>query len=128
MWDNTGRGNELNQSLWDAALPLDPQAPQPKDRPGSYGTAEELTTLWGSAGLRDIDVKNILFPCDFDSFDDYWQPLTEGQGPAGTYLRRISGDHRTALRERLRRNLFGNRTDGPFTLSAKAWAIRGLVP
>jgi len=128
MWDNTGSGNELNQSLWDAVLPLDPQAPQPKDRPGSYGTAEELTTLWGSADLRDIDVKNILFPCGFDSFDDYWQPLTEGQGPAGTYLRRISGDHRTALRERLRRNLFGNRTDGPFTLSAKAWAIRGLVP
>jgi SAM-dependent methyltransferase len=128
MWDNTGSGNELNQSLWDAALPLDPKAPQPKDRPGSYGTAEELISLWTAAGLTDIEVKNIVFLCGFDSFDDFWNPLTEGQGPAGAYLRRISDDHRTALRGRLRQNLFGNRIDGPFTLNAKAWAIRGTVP
>jgi SAM-dependent methyltransferase len=128
MWDNTGSGNELNQSLWDAALPLDPKAPQPKDRPGSYGTAEELISLWTVAGLRDIEVKNIVFPCGFDSFDDFWHPLTEGQGPAGAYLRGISEDHRAALRNRLRQNLFGNRSDGPFALTAKAWAIRGTVP
>jgi SAM-dependent methyltransferase len=128
MWDNTGSGNELNQSLWDAALPLDPQAPVPKDRPGAYGTAEELISLWTGAGLTNIEVKNIVFPCGFDSFDDYWQPLTEGQGPAGAYLRRISEDQRTALRKRLRQNLFGNRTDGSFTLNAKAWAVRGMAP
>ena len=128
MWDNTGRGNELNQSLWDAALPLDPKAPVPKDRPSSYSTAEELISGCCQAGLRDIEVRNIVFPCGFDSFDDYWQPLTEGQGPAGAYLRGISEDHRTALRERLRQNLFVNRPDGRFTLAAKAWAVRGTVP
>jgi ubiquinone/menaquinone biosynthesis C-methylase UbiE len=126
-WDYTG-SNELNQCLWDAALALDPKAPQPKDRPGTYGTAEELLSLCTSAGLTRIDVKNIIFACGFDSFDDFWRPLTEGQGPAGTYLRRISEDHRTALRERLRQNLFGNRADGPFTLNAKAWAVRGIAP
>jgi SAM-dependent methyltransferase len=127
MWDNTG-GNELNESLWDTALSLDSNAPQDKDTPGSYGTAEELISLWATAGLRKIEVKNIVFPCGFDSFDDFWQPLTEGQGPAGAYLRRISEDHRTALRERLRENLFGNRADGAFTLAAKAWAVRGVAP
>jgi SAM-dependent methyltransferase len=127
MWDTTG-GNELNDSLSDAALSLDPNAPQEKDMPGVYGTAQELMSLWSAAGIRNIEVKNIVFPCGFESFDDFWQPLTEGQGPAGAYLRRIAEDHRTALRERLRQNLFGNRTDGPFTLNAKAWAIRGTVP
>ena len=127
MWDNTG-GNELNESLWDAAFSLDSNAPQDKDTPGSYGKAEELISLWGTAGLRNVEVKNIVFPCGFDSFDDLWQPLTEGQGPAGAYLRRISEDHRTALRKRLRQNLFGNRADGPFTLNAKAWAVRGVAP
>ena len=127
MWDNTG-GNDLNQSLWEAALPLDSKAPQDKDRPGSYGTAEELSSLWASAGLRNIEVKNITFQCGFDSFDDFWQPLTVGQGPAGAYLARLSDDHRAALRERLRQNLFGNRADGRFALNAKAWAIRGTVP
>jgi SAM-dependent methyltransferase len=128
MWDNTGSGNELNQSLWDAALPLDPKSPQPKDRPRAYGTAEDLSSLWAAAGLTNIEVKNIVFPCGFDSFDDYWLPLTEGQGPAGAYLGRLSEDHRAALRARLRQNLFGNHPDGPFTLNAKAWAVRGIVP
>jgi len=73
-------------------------------------------------------VRNIAFPCGFKSFDDFWQPLTEGQGPAGAYLRRISEDHRAALRERLRRNVFSNRPAGPFSLQAKAWAVRGVVP
>jgi SAM-dependent methyltransferase len=127
MWDNSG-GNELNQSLWDAALPVDPEARQVKDRIGAYGAAEDLLSLWTAAGLMSIEVRNIVFPCGFDSFDDYWQPLTEGQGPSGAYLRGISDDHRTALRERLRQNLFGNRSDRPFTLTAKAWAIRGTVP
>jgi ubiquinone/menaquinone biosynthesis C-methylase UbiE len=127
MWDTTG-GNEPNDSLSDAALSLDSNAPQEKDMLGVYGTAQELMSLWSAAGIRNIEVKNIVFPCGFESFDDFWQPLTEGQGPAGTYLRRISEDHREALRERLRRNLFGSRTDGPFTLDAKAWAIRGSVP
>jgi hypothetical protein len=85
-------------------------------------------SLWAAAGLGSIEVKNLSFPCGFDSFDDFWRPLTEGQGPAGAYLRRISEDHRAALREQLRQNLFGNRPDGPFTLNAKAWAVRGTVP
>jgi hypothetical protein len=126
LWDMTG-GNELNDSLSDTALSLDPIAPQEKGMPGVYGTAQELMSLWTAAGIRNIEVKNIVFPCGFDSFEDFWQPLTEGQGPAGAYLRGISEDHRAALRNRLRQNLFENRSDGPFTLNAKAWAIRGTV-
>jgi len=124
MWDTTG-GNELNDALSDAAAVIDPGA---KLLGGTYGTAEELSSLWASAGLAVIEVKNIVFRCGFASFDDFWQPLTEGQGPAGAHLRLMSEDHRTALRERLRRNLFGNRADGPFTLQAKAWAVRGVAP
>ena len=125
MWDTTG-GNELNDALSDAALHA--IHPNFKLLGGTYGTAEELTSLWASAGLRDIEVKDIAFPCGFESFDDFWQPLTEGQGPAGAYLRSISEDHRKAVRERMRQNLFGSRNDGPFTLNAKAWAVRGTVP
>ena len=127
MWDNTG-GNELNQSLWDAAITLDTKAPQPKDSTGAYGTAEKLTSLWALAGVTNIKVKNIGFPCKFASLDDYWLPLTKGQGPDGAYLSKLSDDHRAALRERLRQNLFENRADGPFTLNAKAWAVRGIAP
>jgi len=46
----------------------------------------------------------------------------------GAYLAALSQANREALRERLRQNLFGNRPDGPFTLRAKAWAVKGIVP
>ena len=124
MWDTTG-GNQLNDALTEAATAIDPEA---KLLSGAYGTVGEVLSLWTSAGLTDIEVKGIVFPCGFESFDDFWQPLTEGQGPAGTYLRQISESHRTAVREQLRVNLFGSRPDGPFTLQAKAWAVKGIVP
>ena len=54
MWDTAG-GNDLNDSLWEAALPFDANAPQDKDQPGSYGTAEELSSLWASARLENIE-------------------------------------------------------------------------
>jgi SAM-dependent methyltransferase len=127
MWDTTG-DNELINSLWDAALSLDYNAPQDKNKLGVYGTAQGLISVWTAADIRNIEVKNIVFPCGFESFDDFWKPLTEGQGPAGVYLRRISEDNRKVLRDRLRQNLFGSCTDGPFTLKAKAWAVRGTVP
>jgi ubiquinone/menaquinone biosynthesis C-methylase UbiE len=127
VWENTG-ANRLNECLWDAAVIVDPNAPQRTDRSGAYGTAEELSSLWALAGLTAIEVKNITFPCGFDSFNDFWLPLTEGQGPAGAYLARLSAEHRAALRARLRLDLFGNRPDGPFTLDAKAWAVRGRAP
>ncbi len=127
MWDNTG-GNELNQSLWDVAIILDPNVKPPGERRGSYGTAEELSSLWASGGLTDIEVKNLVFPCGFSSFDDFWQPLTEGQGPAGAYLARLPEEHRMTLKEQLRQNIFEHRPDGPFTLHAQSWAVRGTVP
>ena len=126
-WDNSV-GNELNQSLWDAARSLDPKGLQVSSGLSFYGSAETLSSLWASVGLTRIDVKNIVFPCGFDSFNDYWQPLTEGQGPDGNYIRGLSEERRARLRERLRENVFGNREDGPFTLQAKAWAVCGVVP
>ncbi|MDP2603974.1 MAG: methyltransferase domain-containing protein [Deltaproteobacteria bacterium] len=126
MWDGS-RANELNGCFRDAAIAIDPTVKRPAERRGSYGSAEALSDLWNSAGLTDIEVTDLTMPCQFSSFDDYWLPLTAGQGPPGVYLARLSEDHRAALRERLRQNLFGNRPDGPFSLQAKAWAVKGAV-
>ena len=37
-------------------------------------------------------------------------------------------DRREALRRAMRQNVLGDGPDGPFTLQAKAWAVRGMVP
>jgi ubiquinone/menaquinone biosynthesis C-methylase UbiE len=127
MWDNSG-GHQLNQCLWDAAVALDRHGKLPVDKE-SYGLSEELRALWAGAGLMHITVKKLSFPCEFSSFDELWiRRFIEGQGITAAYVKGLSEEHRTALCERLRQNLFGNRADGPFSLQAKAWAVRGVVP
>ena len=53
MWDGS-RANELSESLWAAAIPLDPTAKEIADRRGIYGSAAALSDLWKGAGLTDI--------------------------------------------------------------------------
>lgn len=126
MWDSGG-GHQLNQCLWDAAIALDRQAKLPVDSE-SYGSAAELQTLWVKGGLTNIDVKELSFACEFSSFQEFWiRRFIEGQGITAAYVKGLSEDHRTALREQLRWNLFSNRSDEPFTLQAKAWAVRGVA-
>ena len=64
----------------------------------------------------------------FESFDAYWRPFLGGQGPAGAYVAGLSEPGRAALRLRLRKRLLGEGADGPITLQARAWAVRGTVP
>jgi SAM-dependent methyltransferase len=71
MWDNTGR-NELMRTFWDAAVALDPGVKREDLRPGAFGSTEALTQLWATAGLRNIETKELSIDCDFTSFDDYW--------------------------------------------------------
>lgn len=127
MWDNTG-GHQINQSLWDAAGMLDNATKFPPASE-SYGSPEELQSLWLGTGLTKVEVTEFLLPCKYSSFDEYWlRHLVEGQGITAAYVKGVSESHRTTLRQQLRQNLCGQRLDGPVTLQAKAWAVRGLVP
>jgi hypothetical protein len=88
-----------------------------------------LRFLWTGADLTNIEVKELSFPCEFSSFDELWiRRFIEGQGITAAYVKGLSEDRRAVLRGRLRHNLLGNQPDGPITLNAKAWAIRGTVP
>jgi SAM-dependent methyltransferase len=126
MWDNTGR-NELMRTFWDAAVALDPGVKREDLRPGAFGSTEALTKLWARAGLRNIETKELSIDCDFSSFDDYWSPRAT-EGPTAAYIRTLPQTRKELLQERLRNEIFRSRPDGPFTLNAKAWAVRGIVP
>ena len=126
MWDNTG-GHQINQALWDAAAMLDHATKFPPASE-SYGSPEELRSLWLGAGLANIEVKALSVPCDYSSFYDFWTLFVEGRGIPSAYVKGLSENHRAALHDQLRHNLFGDRPDGPFTLNAKAFAVRGVVP
>jgi hypothetical protein len=126
MWDSGGR-HEINQCLWDAVASVDPPLKVPADVE-SYGSAEELLALWEGAALKKITIKEISFPCEFSSFEELWvRHFIEGQGVTAAYVKSLSEDRRIAVREQLEKNYFGDRSDGPLVLTAKAWAVRGFV-
>ncbi len=127
MWDRS-RDNELYGCFWDAAEATDTSAKRPFGRQGSYGSAEALSQLWNGAGLTDIEATDFSMRCQFSSFDELWQRCLNADGAAGLYMERLSADGREVLRRKIRQNVLGDRPDEPFSLKAKAWAVRGIVP
>jgi SAM-dependent methyltransferase len=129
MWDGS-RANELQNCLWDAAIAIDPTVKRPFEGRGSYGSAEALSGLLTGAGLTDIEVTDLTMPCQFSSFDELWQRYLGGSsaGPSGIYVAGLTEDRREAVKQRLRQDVLRGGTDGPFTLRAKAWAVRSVVP
>lgn len=55
-------------------------------------------------------------------------PFEAGATPTTRYASSLPEAHRLALRDRLRADLLGEGPDRPFGLSARAWAVRGIVP
>jgi SAM-dependent methyltransferase len=126
VWDYAGE-MQLMRRFWDAAAALDPAARELDEamrflvcRP------DPLRALFASAGLHDVETRAIDVPTVFADFDDYWSPFLGGQGPAPGYCMKLPEAARAALRERLRATLPAAR-DGKIHLTARAWAVRGVV-
>ena len=126
-WDLSS-ANELNGCLWTAAMAIDPTVKRPAARLGSYNSADSLSDLLKSSGITDIDVTGLTMHCQFGSFDKLWERYLSGEGPSGAFVVGLSEDRREALKQRLRRDVLHGEADGPFSLQAKAWAVKGIVP
>ncbi|MEA2387064.1 MAG: hypothetical protein QOJ22_1238 [Thermoleophilaceae bacterium] len=119
-WDYAG-GMTMLRTFWDAALSLDPETP---DEAGMrYNDPDALRELWLRVGLDAVENDTLVVETSYQDFDDFWKPFTGGVGPAGAYTASLEPDRREALREECRRRL--GDPDGPFTLSATAWAVKG---
>ncbi len=119
VWDHAGEGPL--SVFWRAVRELDRGA---RDESGQPGAGEgQLTVLFRAAGLHDVRESALYVRVRHASFDDWWEPFTGGVGPSGAFVARLEASQREALRERCRSML----PDGPFVLSASAWAARGVV-
>ena len=65
---------------------------------------------------------------EFKSFEDYWNPFLEKQGPAGAYVASLTNDRKLALRDRLKQVITGRAAREGLQLRARVWAVRGTVP
>jgi SAM-dependent methyltransferase len=119
-WDYAA-GMTMLRKFWDAALALDPEAPDERDMP--FTQPDELAGLWRDAGLAEVTTSALEVEAAYSGFDDYWEPFLGGVGPGGAYCASLDPECRSAL-ERECRSRLGDPA-GSFTLSARAWAVGG---
>jgi SAM-dependent methyltransferase len=127
VWDY-GDGMQMLRVFWDEAVALDPSVAARDERNMPLCKRGELGEFWRAHALTAVEERPLTVQTPFKSFDDYWAPFLGGQGPAGAYVRQLGETDRAALRDRLRRRLLGDGPDGPITLQARAWAVKGVVP
>ncbi|MBV8537855.1 MAG: class I SAM-dependent methyltransferase [Alphaproteobacteria bacterium] len=129
VWDFRG-GLVYQRLFWDTAAGVDPMAGPARDRLFSHPLAlpDGLPDLWRRAGFAEIERGSITVRMDYASFEDYWDPLLGGQGPVGTYVTGLAPPLREQVRERVRAAYLSGQPDGPRSLTATAWAVRGTAP
>ena len=126
VWDYAGRMEFLNH-FWDAVVQLNPGAAGLHEGHRFPDcNAEWLTDIFSRVGFSEIEAVPIEIVTCFTDFDDYWQPMLGGQGPAPTYVSKLEDAERDQLREALAQRLPGNK-DGSISLAARAWATKGIV-
>jgi SAM-dependent methyltransferase len=119
VWDSAGE-RAPTSAFWHAARELHGEVEDESGLAGSRGG--QLTELFKAAGLSGVEEVALSVAVDFATFDDWWEPFTFGVGPAGGYARTLGESELSMLRERCRDLL----PEAPFTLTAFAWAARGL--
>ena len=124
VWDY-GQDMQMLRVFWDEAVSLDPAMDARDERHMPLCREGALGALWRDRRLQDVSEGALEIRMRFSSFDDYWAPFLEKQGPAGEYVASLGASERERLRLRLRRRLLGEDPDRPFVLAARAWAVRG---
>jgi SAM-dependent methyltransferase len=118
VWDHAGERGPLT-AFWQAVRAVDPDA---QDESRLAGAREgHLEALAANAGWRDVRGDVLQAAVEHESFEAWWEPFTLGVGPAGAYVAGLDPAAREELRDRCRSIL----PDPPFTIAARAWAVRG---
>ena len=128
VWDFRG-GLVFQRLFWDTAAGLDAAAGAARDRLFSSPLAlpDGLPILWRQAGLNEIERGSITIRMEYADFADYFKPLRGGQGPVGAYVESLSPEQRRLIEERVRLSYLSGAPDGPRSMTATAWAVRGTV-
>ena len=127
VWDY-GEDMEMLRAFWDEAVALTPASVAKDERHMPFCRRGDLSALWREQGLQDVVEDGLTIETRFESFDDFWTPFLEKQGPAGVYAASLSAADREALRLRLRRRLLATGLDAAIVMHARAWAVRGIIP
>lgn len=123
VWD-FAEGMQMLRHFWDAALTVDPDAPD-EARTMRFGRQGEIAGLLGRAAFVDVGEARLEVASFYRGFDELWGGFLAGIGPAGSYCVALSADAREAVRAELFARV-GSPTSG-FGLTATArcsWGTR----
>jgi SAM-dependent methyltransferase len=124
-WDYAG-GMTMLRGFWDSVRALDPEdGGADEGLTMRYAEPDSLGELWRGAGLRDVQVSELVAEASYEDFDDLWEPFLAGIGPAGAHAASLDADDQRRLRDEFHRRL--GSPAGPFTLSARAWCAVGTT-
>jgi SAM-dependent methyltransferase len=129
VWDSRG-GLVFQRMLWDTAVALDPNARIARDSLFANPVAIPggLAGFFHDAGLEGVETQSLTIRMEYANFEDYWQPFLGGQGPVGTYFANLAPALNARIKEAVRDAYCSGSPDGPRSLTASAWAVRGKVP
>ena len=127
VWDYAGEMTLL-RAFWDAAREIAPERAAVADEGVvmRWCAEGELAGLWRDAGLREVRSEALVVPASYADFEDLWAPFPTGVAPSGAFCASLDDERRGALHDAYRRHLGVG--DGPFELTARAWATAGTVP
>jgi hypothetical protein len=73
------------------------------------------------------EIGSITIRVEYADFEDYWEPMLGGQGPVAAYVEGLLPERRRVIEERVRAAFLSGAPDRPRSLTATAWAVRGIV-
>jgi len=129
VWDHLG-GMPGMRMMWDTVAVLDESANLPR---GQYCfqpmmRPDEMRNSFVEHGLVNVEQTSLLIRMEYDSFEDYWEPIAAGEGPLGKYVTSLEPSRRAKADQAVRAAYEGGQPDGSRSFVAVAWACRGVVP
>jgi ubiquinone/menaquinone biosynthesis C-methylase UbiE len=134
----TKRGGLVAGYVWDFAGGRATGAPlargmraigiEPPITPGTKDTTNEaLQSLFTTAGLQTVEVRQIEIEPTYSSFEDFWTSQAGSVSPIAKFIRSLSEPERLRLCDAVRTILPSN-NDGSVSYSAVAHAVKARVP
>ena len=87
-----------------------------------YRSRDEIEGLFTGAEFTDVRTELLEVENEYAAFEELWDTVADGAGPAGAWVKSLDDAQRAEAREEFRRQV--GEPSGAFTLHGRAWATR----
>ena len=121
VWDHGADGRGPLSPFWDAAREIDPTLEGEASRAGT--TRGHRAELFAEAAIRTAEVGTVAVDVAFGGFEEVVGAVLARCGSVGEFVGGLSAERCAELRALCEAPL----PSGAFTVSATAWAVRGVA-